>query len=84
MRTQVRNEKDKKEIERLKQSDASLGTDKIYKDRMLNTTVARRGIFRGLRHTLHRLRLYLPIPGNSAEITNEYCIKFGDENCEDC
>jgi len=83
MRKQNRNEKDKKEIERLKQSDASLGASKTFKDRMLGTTVARRGIFRGLRFTLHKLGINLPIPGNSAEITDQYCQTFGDENCED-
>jgi len=83
MRKQNRNEKDKKEIERLKQSDASLGPDKTFKDKMLSTTVARRGIFRGLRFTLHKLGIHLHIPGNSAEITDQYCQTFGDESVEE-
>jgi len=64
--------------EKIKKYVSTLG----HKDFMLWETIDRRGVFRGLRQTLHRMGIPLNIPMNSAEITHEYCKEYGDPSIE--
>lgn len=49
---------------------------------MLWETIERRNVFRGIRHTLLRLKIPFTVPMNSAEITDRYCKRYGNKSIE--
>lgn len=73
MRTQ-----DRDEIEEMQKYGKVLSTKDFY----FWQTIDRRNTFRALRQTLYKIDIDLPVPMNLADITDEYCKKFGDPNVE--